>query len=214
MSKFCMQCGSQIDDNAEICSSCGAAQSNVTTGNEAGGATAVKKSSKAPLIAAVAVIVVVILLIFKALFGGNYKDPIDNMFKAMETGKGKYLYKALPSAAFDSEEFEDMKKSEIIEEFDEMAEYISESLEDAVGKNPKIKVKYLDKEKIDKDDLEEMEDDYKESTDQKIKVSKGYEVEIEVTIKGKDEKESTEMTLEVYKVDGDWCVMDVENMLF
>ena len=40
MSKFCMQCGAQIDDNAEICSSCGAAQTANSVGGN-GEATAV-----------------------------------------------------------------------------------------------------------------------------------------------------------------------------
>ena len=89
MSKFCMQCGAQIDDNAEICSSCGAAQ----TANSVGGNGEVtgNKKSIVPVIAVAAVIVVIVLLVCKLIFGGGYKDPIDNMFKGMETGKGKYF---------------------------------------------------------------------------------------------------------------------------
>lgn len=200
MSKFCMQCGAQIDDNAEICSSCGSAQANSTNGDTTTALNSSKKSN-VPIIAAVAVVVVVLLLILKVLFGGSYKDPIDNMCKAMETGKGKYLYKCMPKALIE-EEYDDMKKSEIIDELDDSAEMLQEYLEDEYGDDVKISYKVLDKEKVDKDDLEDIEDDYD------FKVSKGYEVDIKLTIKGDDEKDTEKTSISVYKVKGNWCVLD------
>ncbi len=213
MSKFCMECGKPMEDNEEICPSCGSAQSNSAVGNSADGTAVAKKSSKKAVLGVVAaVVIVILLLIFKALFGGSYKEPIDNMFKAMETGKGKYLYKAMPTVIFDSEEFEDMKKSEIIEQFDDLLEYVTDGLEEAVGDDVKVSVKYLDKEKIDKDEVKEIEEEYEDESDLKLKVSKGLEVEVEVTIKGDDDKKTEEMKLEVYKVNGDWCILDVGSM--
>lgn len=208
MSKFCMQCGVQIDDNAEICSSCGAAQ----TANSVGGNGEVtgNKKSIVPVIAVAAVIVVIVLLVCKLIFGGGYKDPIDNMFKGMETGKGKYFYKALPEFLLE-EQFEDKKKSEIIDDLDELAEGILDNLEDEYGDDIKISVKYKDKNKIDKDDLEDLEEMYEDNYDSKVKISKGYEVEIKATIKGDDEKETDTTTLSVYKINGDWCIMSFEE---
>ena len=53
-------------------------------------------------------------------------------FKGMETGKGKYFYKALPEFLLE-EQFEDKKKSEIIDDLDELAEGILDNLEDEYG---------------------------------------------------------------------------------
>ncbi len=203
MSKFCMQCGAQMDDNAEICSSCGAAQTNAPDG-AAVSAGETKKSSMAPLIAAAAVVVVILLLILKALFGGSYKEPIDNMCKAMETGKGKYLYKCMPEFLFE-EQFEDMKKSEIIDELDEEAEDALDSMEDKYGDDVKVSYKIKDKEKIDKDDLEDLEETLEDVYDSKIKIRKGYEVEVKLKIKGDDDSDSETATVKVYKINGDWC---------
>ncbi len=206
MSKFCMQCGAQIDDNAEICSSCGAAQ----TSTSAGDAVAVNgdsKKSKAIVIAVAAVVVVIVLLLLKALLGGGYKSPIDNVLKGMETGKGKYIYKAVPEFILE-EEYDDMKKSEIIDELDDYVGDYLDNLEDRYGDDIKISYKIKSKEKIDKDDLEDLEDDLNDEYDGKIKVSKGYEIKARVTIKGDDDEDSNTNKFKVYKINGDWCVLD------
>ena len=165
----------------------------------------------APLIAAAAVVVVILLLILKALFGGSYKEPIDNMCKAMETGKGKYLYKCMPDFVLD-EQYEDMKKSEIIDELDEQAEDALEDMEDEFGDDVKVSYKIKDKEKIDKDDLEDMEEMFEDVYDSKIKITKGYEVDVKIKVKGDDESKNQEVTLNVYKINGDWCIMGMGGL--
>ena len=80
MSKFCMQCGKEIEDDANVCVYCGSAQD--TTG--AAGDGAAKKKSFIPLIAAVVVVLLVVIVIFNLLFSGGYKQPVDNMIKASE----------------------------------------------------------------------------------------------------------------------------------
>ena len=108
-------------------------------------------------------------------------------------------------------EGKDKKKSEIIDDLDELAEGILDNLEDEYGDDIKISVKYKDKNKIDKDDLEDLEEMYEDNYDSKVKISKGYEVEIKATIKGDDEKETDTTTLSVYKINGDWCIMSFEE---
>ena len=44
MSKFCMQCGKEIEDSADICTFCGAAQGGGVT---SGGTDTVKNTNKA-----------------------------------------------------------------------------------------------------------------------------------------------------------------------
>ena len=203
MSKFCMQCGKEIEDDANVCVYCGSAQN--TTG--AAGDGAAKKKSFIPLIAAVVVVLLVVIVIFNLLFSGGYKQPVDNMIKAIETGKGKYLYKTMPDFLI-AYRYDDEKKSEIIDDLDDSLEYVVEMLEDEYGDDIKVSYKIKDKEKIDKDDLEDLEDDIKDTYDEKVKVSKGYELKIEMKIKGDDDKEKDTTKIKVYKIDGNWCLMD------
>ncbi len=207
MSKFCMQCGKEIEDDANICSFCGAFQEGAVSAE--GAATVNKSSNKAVgiLIAAVAVVLVVLIVLFNLLFGGGYKKPVDNMMKAIETGKGKYLYKSMPEFLIEYE-YEDEKKSEIYDELDESLEFITGMLEGEYGDDIKISYKVKDKEKIDKDDLEDLEDSIKDKYDEKVKVSKGYELKIKLKIKGDDDKDENTTKIKVYKIDGDWCLMD------
>lgn len=207
MSKFCMQCGKEIEDGANICSFCGASQEGTTTVE---GITTVNKSSNkavAVIIAAAAVVLVILIVLFNLLFGGGYKKPVDNMMKAIETGKGKYLYKSMPEFLIEYE-YEDEKKSEIYDDLDESLEFITGMLEGEYGDDIKVSYKIKDKEKIDKDDLEELEDSIKDKYDEKVKVSKGYELKIKMKIKGDDDKDEDTTTINVYKIDGDWCLMD------
>lgn len=203
MSKFCMQCGKEIEDDANVCVYCGSAQN--TTG--AAGDGAAKKKSFIPLIAAVVVVLLVVIVIFNLLFSGGYKQPVDNMIKAIETGKGKYLYKTMHDFLIEYR-YDDEKKSEIIDDLDDSLEYVVEMLEDEYGDDIKVSYKIKDKEKIDKDDLEDLEDSIKDTYDEKVKVSKGYELKIEMKIKGDDDKEKDTTKIKVYKIDGNWCLMD------
>ena len=126
----------------------------------------------------------------------------------METGKGKYIYKTIPDCILDSDNLEDMNKKEIIEELDDVLKDDLDSLEDYCGDDVKISYKILDKEKIDKDDLKDIEEELEDDLDCKVKVSKGYEVTIKTTIKGDDEKKSNSSTINVYKIDGEWVLLD------
>lgn len=209
MSKFCMQCGAQMNDSDSICTSCGANQNDSSPAFTAEPMleTEKKKSSNAVLIAAAALIVVVALLLLKMLFGGSYKQPIDNMCKALETGKGKYLLKCVPEFMIE-DEFEDMKKSEIIDELDEEAEDSLKLLEKSMGDDVKVSYKIKDKDKIDKDDLKDKKKYLEKKYDAKIKVQKGYEIEAKLSIEGDDKSISDTVDIEVYKINGKWCILD------
>lgn len=208
MSKFCMQCGAQIDDNAEICTSCGANQNAAP----ADGAAVKEKKSKPVLIAAVAVIIVVILLLLKALFGGSYKEPLNNMCKFMETGKGKYVYRMVPDFVIDNQ-LGKKKKKELIEKLDDLGENITDSLEDEYGDDIKISYQIKDKDKIDKDDLEDVEEDLEDDYDEKVNVKKGYKLKVKLKVKGDDKSDTETETLNVYKIKGKWYVLDLNDVL-
>ena len=83
-------------------------------------------------------------------------------------------------------------------------ELITGMLEEEYGDDIKISYKIKDKDKIDKDDLEELEDSIKDKYDEKVRVSKGYELKVKMKIKGDDDKDEDTTTIKVYKIEGDW----------
>lgn len=208
MSKFCQNCGSEVDDTAKNCPNCGAAVQEPTVKKEvkqeANNTSTKSASNNTKLFAiiggAVAALLVVILLI--VALGGGYKKPIDNFIKGMEKGNAKTMMKAFPAVM--KEDLEDYITDERLDD-------MKESLEDEYGKNIKITYKILDKEKIDKDDLkevqEDLEDQYPDAKKSKVKVTAGYKLSVKMTIKGKDDKESDTVTMKVYKIGGKWCIL-------
>ena len=50
--------------------------------------------------------------------------------------------------------------------------------------------------------------------DSKIKITKGYEVDVKIKVKGDDESKNQEVTLNVYKINGDWCIMGMGGLFW
>ena len=83
-----MQCSEEIEDSADICTFCGAARGGgVTSGTDTA-----KNTNKAVAVIIAAAAVIILIVLVNLLFGSGYvKKPVDNMVKAMETGKGKNI---------------------------------------------------------------------------------------------------------------------------
>lgn len=206
MSKYCMQCGKQIEDNANHCQFCGASQDmgfDVTAVN----GTAKKSSSGAlvPVVAVVSVIlVVVIVLLNLTVFNNGYEEPIENLFDAIEEGDGDYLEDALPEYMdIDSEKMEDTAKK------------LKAAMVVMLGEDFEIDFDVIDKEEIDDKKLKKLEKSIKEDFDEDVDVDAGYNVEIEIFLEGDDKDESTKTKIPVYKIDGDWCITeDISSGIF
>lgn len=208
MSKFCENCGAEMNDNDTVCQYCtptaeetpiNNVESTVENSNTTN--TANTKSGNGKNIAIVggivAAIIVIAIIIF-SIFGNGYKKPIDNYFKGMEKGNAETYLKAFP-------EFMDMDKN--IDE-DYMEEML-DNLEDEYGEKIKVSYKITKKEKIKKDDLENVAKYIDEKYDEDVKVSAGYEVKVKATIKGKDDEDTDSQKMYVYKIDGKWKYMSI-----
>lgn len=217
MSKFCEQCGSELKDTDTKCPNCGAqiAEEPATKDVKKEETNTTSASNKKDIktyaifggIAAAALVLIIILV---AIFGGSgYKKPIDNMINGIQKANVKTFMKAFPDVM--KEDLEDSIDKDDLKD-------LMEDLEDEVGKNPKISYKILDKEKIDKDDLkdvqEKLEDQYEDAKKSKVKVSAGYKLTVKLTIKGKDDSNSTTTTMKVYKIGGKWCMLSPSSSLF
>lgn len=169
--------------------------------------------------AGMAVAVLAFCLLVGAIFGGggSYKEPVKNYFESMEKGSGKKLEKAYGDDIVDAldemfeeagayDEDEDVK--DIDDAFDALAEENHDDLVEEYGKNIKIKHEIVDKEEMSDKELEKLQKSLKESLDKKCKVKKGYELEVQATVKGKDDKETDITKMKVIKLNGDWVVYD------
>ncbi len=129
-----------------------------------------------------------------------YEEPIRNMIEGLsETNSGKLL-NAFPD--FITEYMKDIYTNEFLESTLDKAK-------EEFGANIKLSYKITDKKDLEEKDLKQVEESIKKNFDKEIKITKGYEVEVEVTTKG-DEAEDTEKdAFKVYEVDGKWYILDL-----
>lgn len=195
---YCRHCGKELEEKTKICPFCGGTQ---------------KKSAKdfkafAPIAAAVAVIIAIMILVFNLLFMGDYKDPVDNMIKAVEKCDGKSLYKAMPEFMIEYQ-YDDTKRKDIYNDLENTLKYIITEIEFEYGdKDIDISYKITDKEKIKKSELKELEKSIDDQYDEDVKISKGYELTLNVTFEGNKNKGNEEKRISVYKIDGEWCIIN------
>lgn len=161
--------------------------------------------------------VVIIVLIFSAIFGGGYKKPVNDYVKAMNNYDTKKMLSVMLPKSKMKEIKKEMKNSIIdwdafLDKMDEGLEETMEELEDDYGKNVKLSAKIINKKKVKGNDLEEIQEDYDDAYDAKVK--KAYKLKVEMTIKGKKDKDTAKVSLYVVKVKGDgWKMYDFDDDL-
>lgn len=229
MSKFCTSCGASLDDNATFCTACGtklAAPAAAPAANDGSAAASTPlddlkdKSLKAindfknnPQrntyigIACVAVLAIILIIVVVSLISGGYKGALKDYFGAIEDKDGEAYAEALMSddmidyildeSGDDEDDFYDGYK--------DSAKSAYNSLKEEFGSGISISFDVTDKEKIDKDDLEDIEDALNMLYDD-VKVSKGYEIELEIEVEGKDDDDTFDAVATMLKVDGDWII--------
>ena len=197
MSKYCMQCGKEIDSKDQHCQYCGASQENDFGVSK----TVSAKSSGSllvPIVAVLSVILVIIIVVVNlTIFNNGYKEPLDNLMEAIKSGEADYIEDALPDYITESDKYKS-------EDMDRALKLIAE----AYGDDFDISYKVIDKKGIDSDDLDKLEDKIDKEYDESVDVEAGYKVKIEVTARYKGEKSSKSFTIPVYEIDGEWCITD------
>lgn len=199
---FCRNCGTQNQDGAGFCCSCGAP---LSSGGPAGGGAAAKaKNINVKLIGIVAAVVVVLFVAFKLLFGGGGGPEksatkfVDSIFK----GDGKAIVNMIPDKVVEEiMDEEDMTKKEMIEELNDGLEYIKDDMDDMYDKWS-VKCKVLDTEDFSKRELRDLADRYEDSYDIDVKAAKT--VSVKATLKADGETDSNTMDIVMIKVGGKW----------
>jgi len=220
MSKICNNCGNILEDDAVFCGNCGSMYTAAPVeepvveapAEEAAPAPKKKLNLKTLIIAAAAGVVALIVLIV-LLAGGGYKKAVKNLEK-LYNGNGKVIEKMAPKDYWDEY---DIDVDEMIEEYEDSYDEMVEYLEEKYGKNVKFKIKITDKEKMDSDDVKDLAKVLADKYDfiKKKDVKKAYELELEMTIKGKDDEDSNDEDVIAVKIKGNWYLISSSgNFIF
>lgn len=235
MSKFCRQCGAQLEDDAVKCEACGmeikpaeetvqqpvsqaetAAPGAENIGNANQNKSILKKlSTKNIAIIAAAAVVVIIVLIVALTAGGGYKGAINNYIDVMIKGKVDKIEKLAPKEYWEYYEDEyDMDIDDVEKEAEDMVDLIKDMLEDEYGDNVKVSYKITKEDKLTEKEISEI----KEGVNDKYgiarkNVTEGYEVDLDMTVKGDDDEMTNETTVYVVKISGGWYITDTNGNL-
>jgi len=213
MSKFCENCGAEMEDNQVVCPNCGngtAEEVKATVEEKANDVketvvettTETKTTLKSnnvknyAIIGGIAAAVVIIIAIIISIVSSAWKKPIDNYFKGMQKGDLKTYEKAFPDFYND--------KMNLDEDY---MEKMKDNLEDEYGEKIKITYKVTKKENIKKDDLSKVQEYIEKVYDEDVKISAGKEVKVKATIKGKDDSDTDTQKMYIYKINGKWKLL-------
>lgn len=228
MEGFCPNCGEKILEGYKVCGNCGtpvdqvAAPAAPVAPAEAPAAynpqPAAAKKPPFALIGVAVVAIIAIIAVIAGVSGNGYKKPIKNMAKAFEEGEydlfeGAYsnlYYDALDDMlsgyGFDVDYSKGMKNV-----FKARVDY----LEDECGKDYKVKVEFGDKEKYDKDEIEDLIEEFEEDDGIEYdgkEIKKLYEVEFVITAEGDDgDEDILEATAYIVKTDEGWGILGFDE---
>ncbi len=222
MSKFCRQCGAQLEDDAVKCEACGLELQQEPENNQQSvnaeadaqpqeGAPAPKKLNNRNIaIIAVAAVVVIIVLIVALTSGGGYKSAINNYIDVMIKGKVDKIEKLAPKEYWEYyEDTYDKDIDDVEKEAEDMVELIIDMLEDGYGKNIKVSYKVTKEDKLTESELNKI----REGANSKYEITRksiteGYEIDADMTIKGDDDEMTSEGSAVVVKINGSWYLAD------
>ena len=222
MSKFCRQCGAQLEDDAVKCEACGLELQQEPENNQQSvnaeadaqpqeGAPAPKKLNNRNIaIIAAAAVVVIIVLIVALTSGGGYKSAINNYIDVMIKGKVDKIEKLAPKEYWEYyEDTYDKDIDDVEKEAEDMVELIIDMLEDGYGKNIKVSYKVTKEDKLTESELNKI----REGANSKYEITRksiteGYEIDADMTIKGDDDEMTSEGSAVVVKINGSWYLSD------
>lgn len=223
----CTYCGRPFKAGQKFCGSCGAPampDSNAAPvmnsaepafPNLDGNMTSTASKTESMLVGIVTILAVIVLLIVTLTFlssvgGGVDTDVLEDQWEAVEDCDGKdfigcmlpeeILENAIEQTNFlDKQDVYDMVEAALEEQVDEL------SLD--YGSDLDFEVRIVDKEKADKDTIEELNDLTELYYDMKIETA--YEVDYDVTLSGDAGRDTESYECLLYEYDGDWYVWDV-----
>lgn len=214
MSKFCGNCGAQLDDSAKVCGYCGVALSNeqanisatsipgIVSETDKEKAAKIKKLIKMGAIAIVAIIVLFVGFNIISSFTG-YKGVVRKVVNAFEDYDMNTLCSCASSLSYYGDDIEYYE-----EVFEERVSYKLDYYEEELGHNLKMDFEIIDSYKLDDRNKDALLDDLENSGAYIGKIDTIRMVELELTIKG-SRSTSTYISedLLMVKENGKWKVL-------
>lgn len=133
----------------------------------------------------------------------EYSVALDNYFKGLQEADAKKIISAYHDFYIEYYDYEDLYDDEYVQDR-------LEELEDEYGDNIKISYEVAKEEKIEGDDIKNVQKYIKEYYDESVKVEAGYKIKVKASIKGDDDKESNSNVMYVYKINGKWGILDID----
>ena len=214
---FCKNCGKQLKDNAKFCNECGhKVGEDVTEVIVEPIATVAKKENKSkkllliPIVIAIMIAVKVIVPFFST--SSDVDKVVDKYVDAYLSGDGKAMVELMHDEQLTYiMVYSDVTKEDIIDVFEENADYVLESLEEKYGKNFKYSHEIIGKEKyISEEDIDYIRyyltAGYENNFSNQIE--KAVSCDIAVTFKCNGITEETEFNLLLVEIDSKWYVAE------
>ncbi len=230
MAKFCGNCGTQSDDNAMVCGNCGAPFAEEANGtgkdilSKIPGVNDMSDEQKKKIfgilkiaVPAVLAVVLVLVVIFAGIVPNvGYKGTAKKFFKAVQNEDGEAFVELMPAAEKIEDDYyldEDQDFDEYLkEEAEDTCALLLEYFEDDYGNDIKFSIKDIQADELKNSEAREIKDYYKENEDlDNIELGeKFYELELEIQVKGSDDKDTEDFVLVLIEEDGDWKVWDYD----
>lgn len=224
MSKFCHNCGNQINDIDVFCEHCGTKQVMQEISRpevsqpkpERNYVELLKKNPKIAWICGGAIVTILLIVILAvALSGSPYKSTLDNYFAVAVNGEYEKIEELAPEVFWEylGESYYGMSAEEVVEYYEDSCDdYFGDGLleewEEEFGRNVKFSYKIVYENKLSERKLDNLQDALKDNYGIKRKdVKLAYEVELEAIISGSKDEDMEEVDLIVVNIDNEWYVV-------
>lgn len=175
------------------------------------------------IVAVIAAIVVSIILLGDKKSGGKddddtpaYEKPVETLCDALMKGDSKKIYQVtMPKSVIKYYEEEGYIDWDVM---DETLEDALDEFRDEFGDNFKLTYKVTDKKKLSDSKIDNYESTYSmwasmtDKDEDDFVPSEAYKLEVELTAKGSEDKDTDEGSVVVAKVDGSWIFLDMGFM--
>lgn len=207
---FCGKCGAKNEDNAEVCSNCGA-QLKVNKSTQISlSLPEQNERNKRMGIIAVVIVAIAAILISVFLFGGGYKSTIKKYVNASFEGDAKSLLKLIPKKMVGYVLEEAKQEGYYLSDTEDLIPYLNEELREQLdyldsyfGEGWKYSYEITEEEDVKDTDLEDIKVEYKKLG---IKVSDAKSVDVEITATSDETEASNSLYIDLIKVGHSWYV--------
>jgi|GEM_PF-5904191 len=211
MSNFCSNCGAPLSPESSVCGNCGTAvpKSKAKKAFDLSALLKIAPENKAKiakigkLAAPVAALAVLLIVIIGAIAGGSgAKGAVKDYFKAIQTQDVDDYIDLMPETSkvlYSNEE-------DLFDDVEQQLHDTVEYLEAEYGKNIKFKVKNIEKDELTNKELKAIIAQYSLIGLGETEIEKAYEIDFDLTVKGKEDSDADSASLVLVNEDGDWKI--------